>query len=173
MRLSMGFGFLSAKDSYQGQSETISGAGPAMNLAFGGAVMRNLVVFGELAMMSALDPTWKLNGVSRQLDSVTVDLMGIGPGVAYYLENLNMYFSGSLSFSQVTADDNTNSSSDSVDMTDMGLGASLVAGKEWWVSSNWGLGAAAMFRYASMKMADYDTRMSATGISVLFSATYN
>jgi hypothetical protein len=102
-----------------------------------------------------------------------VDLIGFGPGLAYYLEPLNLYLSGSMQFSQVTANDNSSSSNANADLTDTGFGASFMAGKEWWVSSNWGLGAATMLHFASMKLKNYDGRMTATGISVLFSATYN
>jgi opacity protein-like surface antigen len=99
----------------------------------------------------------------------------MAPGVAYYLEPLNLYLSGSVGLSIVTYDSNTNSSSDSssTELTDWGFGASFMAGKEWWVSSNWGIGAATMLNFASMNMKDYDTRMTATSISLLFSATFN
>jgi hypothetical protein len=38
---------------------------------------------------------------------------------------------------------------------------------------NWGLGVAGLFHFASMKVKGIDSRMSAEGISLLFSATYN
>jgi hypothetical protein len=174
MRLAMGLGFLYAKDSYQGATEVISGGGMAMSLAFGGVVAPNLVIFGELSETSAFNPTYELTGQSSQtLDSTNVNLMGIGPGIAYYLEPLNLFFSGTLTLAQVTASDSSDSSNTSGDVTDYGFGASLMIGKEWWVSTNWGIGASTMLHFASMKVNGYDARMNATGLSVLFSATYN
>jgi hypothetical protein len=173
MRLSMGISYLSLKDTYMGMDETVSGAGMAMNLAFGAAVAPNLVIFGEMTVSSALEPNYEGGGTSAQMNSVNVSMVGIGPGIAYYLEGPNLYLSGSLSFPQVSVDNNSSSSSDSTEVTEFGIGTNLLVGKEWWVSSNWGLGIAGMFQIASMKMKDYDDRMSAFATSVLFSATYN
>jgi len=169
----MGLGYLHTSASYAGETETISGGGLGMDLAFGAAVARNLVIFGEIAVTSAESPTVKYGNASPTTTPASVDLVGFGPGLAYYLEPLNLYFSGSLQFSRVTASDNSGSSNDTADLTDMGFGASFMAGKEWWVSSNWGLGAATMLHFASMKLNGYDGRMTATGVSILFSATYN
>ena len=87
---------------------------------------------------------------------------------------MNLYFSGALTFTQVTVNDDTvNDGSGNGDLTDMGVGGSFLVGKEWWVSTNWGLGVAGMLRLASMKVTDSDARMTATAFSILFSATYN
>jgi hypothetical protein len=174
VRLTSGLGILNAKYSYAGQDETISGGGLTMTFAFGGAVTPNLVLYGEMLMTMAVNPTYEYSGTSQQL-GYDVSLFGIGPGVTYYLLPSNLYFSGTFAFSQVQANDNSSSrsSNSSVDITDMGVGASFMVGKEWWVSSNWGLGVAGLFHLASMKMKDMDTRMTATAFSVLFSATYN
>jgi hypothetical protein len=173
MRLCMGLGYLHTSDSYQGQTETVSGPGVGMDMAFGAAVARNLLVFGDLSITMASEPTWKYAGTSDTLTNTTLTLLGMGPGIAYYLEPLNLYFSGSVQLSHVTLDNSSSSSDASQEVTDYGFGASFMAGKEWWVSSNWGLGAAALLHLASMKMKDFDTRMSATAFSILFSATFN
>jgi hypothetical protein len=177
MRLSMGPGYLHTKMSAYGQDQTIKGSGFGMNVAFGGAVARNLVIFGELTALSAMDPTVEAGSYSTTVNDASIDLMGIGPGVAYYLEPANVYLSGTISLSQVTANDNSNNSNNnSADLTDFGFGLSLTVGKEWWVSANWGLGISGMFRYASMKLkSDYYSEgdMTAMGFALMFSATYN
>jgi hypothetical protein len=174
MRLTMGLGILRATDSYLGQDETYSGGGVTMTYAFGGAVTPNLVLYGEFLMTMAPDPTSKLGVNSQTLTGIDLVLLGMGPGVAYYLEPSNLYFSGTLAFSQVSASaSSSNSSNRSIDLTDMGIGASFMVGKEWWVSHDWGLGVAGLLHVASMKLRDVDTRMTATALSVLFSATYN
>jgi hypothetical protein len=181
MRLTTGLGALRAKYKTSGMDTTISGAAMAATFAFGGAVAPNLVLYGEMTMTMAIDPTVQSGETSQNLTHTNVNLFGIGPGVAYYLEPSNMYFSGTLAFSQVTASDSSSSSStsnSSVDLTEMGIGASFMFGKEWWVSHNWGLGAAGLLQLASMKVKQEiagatDNRMTATALSVLFSATYN
>jgi hypothetical protein len=123
----------------------------------------------------AMDPTLEAAGTSQHL-GFDVNLFGIGPGVAYYLEPLNLYFSGTLAFSQVTtsrSSSSSGSSNDSTDVTDMGIGGAFMVGKEWWVSHDWGLGVSGLLHLASMKMKYVDTRMTATAVSILFSATYN
>jgi hypothetical protein len=174
MRLTAGLGALNAKYSYDGQDETISGGGLTMTFAFGGSVTPHLVLYGEMLVTVATNPTREYAGISQPL-GYDLTLFGIGPGVTYYLEPSNMYFSGTVAFSQVSESDSGSNSSNnnSVDLTDMGVGASFMVGKEWWVSSNWGLGVAGLLHVASMKMKDVDTRMTATAFSVLFSATCN
>jgi len=179
MRLTTGLGYLNAKYKYLEQDTTISGTALAATFAFGGAVANNLVLYGELLMTMAIDPKSEAGGVSKTLTDQNVNLMGIGPGVAYYLEPSNIHFSGTLAFSQVTQSNSSSSNSNnSVDLTEMGLGLSLMFGKEWWVSHDWGLGGACMLHIASMKTKQEtagipDTKMTATALSFLFSATYN
>lgn len=174
MRLTMGLGILNAKYSQNGQDTTISGGGLAMAFALGGAVTPNLILFGEVIVTGAMDASQDNNDTYQQYGE-NVTLLGIGPGVAYYLEPSNIYFSGTLAFSQVSASRVTSSSdsNDSADLTDLGVGASFMFGKEWWVSHDWGLGVAGLVHLASMKMKYVDSRMTATAISVLFSATFN
>ena len=181
MRLTGGVGYLSAKSGDGSTSMSVSGAGPALTFAFGGSVTPHLILYGEFLVTSATDPEAKYAGGSQSLP-YSVELFGIGPGLSYYLEPLNMYFSGTLAFSQVTASDTSGNSSDSAnanqDWTEMGIGASFMVGKEWWVSHDWGLGVAGRLHLASMKTkqefaATTSDRMTATAFSVLFSATYN
>jgi hypothetical protein len=173
MRLTMGPGYLNAKYNVGGQDATISGGGMAMAFAFGGSVTPNLVIYGEFMGTVAMDPKLE-RGETSQNTGFDVNLFGIGPGVAYYLEPMNMYFSGTLAFSQVTASSSSSgSSNDTADLTNMGIGGSFMVGKEWWVSHDWGLGIAGMLHLASMKMKIVDSTMTAAAFSILFSATYN
>jgi hypothetical protein len=98
-------------------------------------------------------------------------MISFGPGMAYYLEPINMYFSGTLTFTQLSL-----SSSDTNEKfaeSNVGFGFSLEVGKEWWVSTDWGLGAAFQFQFASMKDKDIDAQITGLGFVVLLSATYN
>lgn len=180
MRLTTGLGVLSAKYKRSELDTTISGPGVAATFAFGGAVATNLVLYGEMLMTMAINPKSESAGTTQNLTNKNVNLFGIGPGVAYYLEPSNLYFSGTLAFSYVSETDsnNSNNSNSSVDLSEMGIGLSFMVGKEWWVSHNWGLGAAGLLHVASMKTKDQiagttPNNMTATALSVLFSATYN
>jgi hypothetical protein len=173
LRLQMGFGFLRAGYSNDGYDTSYSGAGLAGSFACGGSITDHIVLFGEVVVTSALSPKYKDNIGSRSM-SDDVNLYGIGPGMAYYLDS-NFYFSGTFTIAQVTQDRSNSSSSDSssIDLSNKGFGVSLMAGKEWWVSPNWGMGAALRLQLASMTASSVDARMSAAAISLLYSATYN
>ena len=174
VRLTAGIGGLRTNNSVGGVDQTTSGGGPSMTFAFGGAMAPNVMLYGEMLITGATNPQVDYAGTSRAL-GYDLTLFGIGPGVAYYFMPSNVYLSGTLAFSQVaeSTTDNSSSSSDSVDVTKMGIGASFMVGKEWWVSSNWGLGVAGLLHVASMRMMGDDSRMTATALSLLFSATYN
>lgn len=178
MRLTTGVGVLNAKDRRGGQDRTISGSGLAMSFALGGALSPHLILYGEMLVSQALDPKVDAAGSSQAL-GYDLNLSGIGPGVAYYLVPLNMYLSATLAFSKVSQSSTNNGSNSArnVDITEVGVGMSFMVGKEWWVSQDWGLGLAGQLHLASMKTkpqdAGTDDRMTATALSLLFSATYN
>jgi hypothetical protein len=174
MRLYTGIGFLSASDTYLGSKETYSGAGVTFGASFGGVIAPNLVLFGEFLGTVVSDPSYEAPGQSQTLSGLDATLVGFGPGVAYYLEPINLYFSGTLTFSQFSLSDSQSSDpNNNADLTNLGIGTNLMVGREWWVSPDWGIGVAAQLHIASMKMKDYDSRMTATVLSLLFSATYN
>lgn len=174
MRLTMGPGYLKAKDSFQDRSESVHGGGLTMSFAFGGALTPSLILYGELVGTMASEPTLDSDGTSQTMFNTDESLFGIGPGVAYYLESLNVYFSGTLAFSQVTKNiHDPGLSTHNIEVTNMGIGLSLMAGKEWWVSDDWAIGVAGLLHVASMQVKAYDARMNATAASVVFSATYN
>lgn len=171
LRMTMGVGYLHTSYSVGTSDLTISGGGMALSIAVGGAIMPNLILYGEITGTSALNPTFS-TATGSATGNGTVSLVGLGPGAAYYIEPTNMYVSGTLAFSQVSASDSN--SNNSTDLTNTGIGFALSVGKEWWASPNWGVGVAGMFHFASMTVKNAnDTRMTAEGISILFSATYN
>ena len=98
-------------------------------------------------------------------------MVGFGPGLAYYVEPVNAYFSATFTLSQLSAS-STNTDT-RIAESEMGVGFSMSAGKEWWISTDWGLGAAFQFQFASMKDKGIDARITGLGFVALFSATYN
>jgi hypothetical protein len=176
MRFAFGVGGLTASDSIGGRKETYSGVTWSFSSAFGGVVAQNLILYGELQMSVVQDPSYEADGLPKRTQTgYDLNLFSIGPGVAYYLEPMGLHFAGTLTFSQLTYNERGGSSSSesSNDLTDMGVGIKALFGKEWWVSTNWGLGVAGQLHVASMKLKDLDARVTAAEVSLLGTATFN
>jgi hypothetical protein len=168
MRLSFGFGGAASS----GAGEKYSGGSFAFGAAFGGALTQHLILYGEFLLHAIPDPTRDGFGSSQTLDGTEVDILGFGPGVAYYFMPLNLYLSGTLLIQQVQLS-NTNDSGNSVALTKTGIGCSLMVGKEWWVSDDWGLGVAAQLLLGSAKDPYSDAHWTSRGVAIMFSSTYN
>jgi hypothetical protein len=173
MRLAAGGGAAVAQDSDIGAKA--SGNSFAFSAAFGGAILENLILYGEMVGYGI--PEYKYNDDQMSGTSTrTLNISGLGPGVAYYFMPLNLYASGSLLLHRVSMSASKNSDED-IALTDMGAGVSLMVGKEWWVSTDWGLGIAADFFFGTAKNRAYyttsDSRWTSKGFAIMFSATYN
>lgn len=164
----VGPGYLYNTASASGATMKMTGVGFAGALAVGGAIANNLILYGQVVAASVSDPTVDVDGQSATADGATVTFAGLGPGLAYYLGG-NTYLATTLALTQLGVRD----SGHKVVETDMGFGASVGGGKEWWVSDNWGLGLAGQIVFASMKEKDADYRWTSLSFALLFSATYN
>ena len=154
-----------------GESVKISGSSLSIGIALGGAITPNLIVFGTVFFSGLGRPDVTVGGFASGTSNASAVVSGIGPGVAYYLEPLNLYFSGTLGAMQFELDD---VNGNSIYQTKAGIGCQILVGKEWWVSQDWGLGVAGEFVGASMKdKSDDSITWSATAFSLLFSSTYN
>ena len=149
---------------------TVKGSGGAFGLAVGYAVSPNLIAYGELFDNVAVGPTMEVGGATYGSDDdVAAGTVGVGIGVAYYLPS-NIYVSGTLAMSQVTIQQD----GEEVGESEFGPGVSLMVGKEWWVSKNWGLGVAGQIYGGRMK--DQGTNpptWTTTAFTLAFSATFN
>lgn len=193
MRLSAGGGYLGAYDEDSPGAPTFHGGAGSFAFAIGGAVSENLILYGEGLGQQVDTGELKLSydrrsGSSRDVTG-SMGLYGGGPGFAYYFMPYNTFVSGTLMFTRLvwSEDDlgNDNSDDDNVH-SQPGVGLSLSVGKEWWVSSNWGLGVAARLNYSSNEQAADDRldrfgdatpagdrRFDTWGISLALSATFN
>jgi hypothetical protein len=99
-------------------------------------------------------------------------LFGLGVGATYYLQPFNLYVSGALATLQVSISD---ANDNEVYASKFGFGAQAIVGKEWWVSSEWGLGVAFEIIGAAHMRDKDDSSVTWAGraFSLLFSATYN
>jgi hypothetical protein len=171
LHLGGGFGRMGGTDSY-GDELAFSGGGYSFGIALGGAVMPNLIVFGNLFGMGLIDPDTEFNGGSTGTVSGTTSMAGIGPGIAYYFQPVNVFVSGTIAatvFTAADSDGNTQYESNT------GVGFQGMVGKEWWVSHEWGLGIAGeLIATGGMKdKVDPTIKWSGTSFSLLFTSTYN
>lgn len=174
MRLAGGAGYLNTSASYAGQSATYSGFAGSFAAAFGGTIAPNMIVYGEISGMSARNPNYSSGGTSETASGYTLSMINFGPGLAYYLQPMNVYFSGTVGFGYFNLarnDDNYYGDEDDGEDSDLGFGFSTMMGKEWWVTADWGFGVAGQFQLATAKY--YETRLTGYGFALMFTATYN
>jgi hypothetical protein len=123
--------------------------GAALDIAAGGTLAKGLVLFGALDAIGS--------GNYEQ----TAAYM-IGPGLAYWLLDANVYFAATAGVgrgSRVTA------TGDSV-RTNPGFGLALMAGKEWLIEGGpLGLGVALLGRFSSFGAGTF------SALALMFSAT--
>jgi hypothetical protein len=179
LRLATGPSMLHASWHEGGNDWSISGLGIALAMALGVSITPNLVLYGEITGSVAIDPSQRCNGVATTLTDYDVSLAGRGVGAAYYLVPANLYFSGTLAVFRLTkgyrgpSSGQRSDSHDGAIITNNGIGAAFIVGREWWLSTNWGLGLAGIVHVASMKVTNDDSRATAGALSLLLSATYN
>ena len=170
LHLGVGLNSLASSSSTTGTTQ-ISGPGASLAIALGGAVAPNLAVFGTFFETGPGGPA---SVKTMRTDLATTDnagLGGLGAGVVYYLEPLNVYLSGALALTALIVNDVKQKT---LDKTGGGIGFEGMVGKEWWVSHHWGLGAAIEIVAATgMKdKNDPSAKWTAEAFNVVFSATY-
>jgi len=159
----IGPGYLTTSASHNGFSASASGASVLVSLAAGGAVAEDWILAGELWGAAAPSPT----GASS---STTIGLSGVGLQVAHDFMPANLFFSLTPSVTVLSI----NNGSDTVGRTQVGFGAKLAFGKEWWAGDHWGLGLAAQGFFGVNKDQGTDAPTWSTfGGGLVFSATYN
>jgi hypothetical protein len=173
LRLHLGGGFahMGGTDA-AGDELAFVGGGPSFGVALGGAVMPNLIIFGNLFGIGISDPDVEFNGAPYGSASGTTTIAGIGPGLAYYFDPYNIYISGTVAAMQFQANDSNGTSQYE---SEIGFGFQGMLGKEWWVTQDWGIGLAGEFVFASgMKdKIDPTIKWGGTSFALAFSATYN
>jgi hypothetical protein len=176
LRLQLGGGYTSMSATSGPDELKLAGSGFSFAVALGGAISRNVIIYGTLVNSQAQDPEATANGMSFGSVNGNAGVVGIGPGLAYYLDPSNVFLAASFLASRLvfTNPDNTNNG-----RTDWGFTFEGLVGKEWWVSDNWGLGVSAQLLLGAMK--DQEGGFSGVevptwhlvGLNLLFSATLN
>jgi hypothetical protein len=171
LRAQAGIGFAGITSTQAGTKTSISGAGGYLGVAVGGAIARNLILYGAIFGTDSGDPDTQVGGNSVTSNISDLSIEAFGPGIAYYFEPVNLYIAGTLGLARFQTSD---SNGFAIDTSKTGLMFELQVGKEWWASRDWGLGVAAAFNAGGMK--DQNTpglSWSTGGVSLLFSASYN
>ena len=152
---------------------TLSGTSGVFRFQIGGSIADNLILFGELGGFSVTNPEAEYGEYSDALSDVELQITDYGGGLTYYFMPSNIYVSGTITLSKnrlnVRALEVTGE-------TEMGYGAYLSAGKEWWVSGDWALGVAGFYYFSEVTDKDVggtEYPVSNTVFGVVFSATYH
>lgn len=174
VRSQMGLAYTSMSTSEGGFETKLSGAGASIGVAVGMAVMENVILYGTGLLAGNSEPTVTAGGITQDNANVSADFYGVGGGLAYYLVPANVYLAGSLLASWVSLSDTRDNNE--IGRTKAGLSVEGLVGKEWWVSTNWGLGLALQLFYGRMSdstITAAKTPWTAAGGALLFSATFN
>ena len=145
----------------------MSGTCNDINIAIGGIIYPNLALHATLFGWLVDDPKLEVARASH-VTTRDLNLSAFGGGLTYYIMPLNLYISGSLGSGTLSLEEPGGEGE-----TNSGPVFDLTIGKEWWVSSRWGLGAAASFGYHSIPEKGADDNWSGTSFVLRFSATMN
>jgi len=170
IRPDIGLGYASSSASSGTTSVTISGMAGFAGVSIGGAVTENLILAGRLYAVVVNNPTVSVNGVSASTSNAQASMSGLGPELTYYFVPANVYLSACLAMTKQSTEQNGVQTN-----TEIGVGAEFAVGKEWWVSSHWGLGLAGRVSVSANKDtgATNAPTWDALGVAALFSASYN
>jgi hypothetical protein len=170
LRMQGGFGSgRTVEENVLGSDIELSGGGGAFRFQIGGALSRNLHLYGEVGAFAISNPDVTWQGLSGTIQNTDVSVTDIGAGISYYFMPVNIYLASTLTISQNRIKIQGLGEATS----EAGPGIYISAGKEWWVSDRWGLGVAIFGSFSRSKDKgdglEYDIKNRAFG--VLFSAT--
>ncbi|NOY92571.1 MAG: hypothetical protein GXP55_15365 [Deltaproteobacteria bacterium] len=167
-RGTIGPGYGSASADVSGTKVRMSGAGVSLRVGIGGYVVPNFALYADLGGVGLPGPNVSFGGSSGSASSdTTLVVAGFGLGFSYYIMPIDIYVGGAIRAVQLSIDDGSGTTAKS----DMGVGGSLVLGKEFWVSSSLTLGPALELEYS--RIPDGDTTWSVFTAALTLSLTYN
>ena len=132
-----GVGYLRSSASVSGTTVAISSVSIPIAVSLGGAVTENWILAGEA--WGSYGPTPKMSAGSSPASVSDTDfyLSGFGLAVVHYIMPANVFLSLTPGVTRISIE-----SGGTKEQTELGFGAKLALGKEWWVSDHWGLGLA-------------------------------
>lgn len=176
VRLSLGVGGGGVDEDWSGQKLKSSGGAALYSFAVGGAVSPNLALGGDIFGFGLNEPKVSYGDYDYgQQKNSSVNLGGIGFNATYYIMPANVYLSGTVGVARISRSNWSNSGAAVTTKDDSsGLGLSLMIGKEWMVSREWGLGVAGQLITASTSKTESgtDVNVSSAAAGISFTATY-
>lgn len=162
-------------DGYSGVYKMdMEGTGATFDFKIGGVISPNLVLHATLISQTMSGPNIKIsnNPSIKASNELTVGEAMFGAGLTYYIMPQNIFFSGSLGLGNFTIMDETNDINTS---TQRGLSFQLKAGKEWWVSSRWGLGVSVSYGKTNLTNTSdgISEKLDSNRFAIMFNATLN
>jgi hypothetical protein len=167
----LGFGGLKST----GGNMELSGTSGSFAVALGFSIVDNLVLFGQVFDDVAVSPKVTLSGQPTSLSGTgTQAMIAYGAGLAYYLMPINGYLAVTAGVGDLNYEVTGGTAGTQTLTTQKGPVFRFSVGKEWWVSTDWGLGLSLNLVKGSMKdQGTNPVTFSSTAYSVAFSATYN
>jgi hypothetical protein len=157
---------------YKSNSDDVKYSGTSFlaNLQLGYAVTENWIVSFSTMGHTLSDPTITSGSTKLETSDVTHRESLIGLGLRYYWMPQNIFLGTTLGVASYEIED-----ANGKGQTEDGFGVMVEAGKEWWVSTNWGLGVAGQLGYSSAEDGGEfaGNTMSRFHFGITFSATYN
>lgn len=176
LRLLLGLGSLSFSESpiYSNRTGTLGATGTAgfFSLHLGGALAEGFIIHASMNGYAANDPQYEIDGVKQTTTtSSTLGVSSYGLGFTFYIDSINAYFStdAGVAIARIAVGSISATSKS-------GFGLNLQIGKEWWVSKDWGVGAALFYHYSSMDdeaSGNVIPKITNSVVGLAFSATYN
>jgi hypothetical protein len=174
LHMDVGLGFTSI--SSNNNNTSYSGMSTAIGIAGGVTFAPNLIAFGNVLLLNVANPSQNIGGSPVGNVGGSIGWTALGPGLAYYVEPINLYFAGTVAIARANFGGGSNSTGGNGNITSWGLGGQLLVGKEWWVSRNWGLGIAGQVVLSTASDANpalSSINWTTAGFDLLFSVTYN
>jgi hypothetical protein len=138
LRLQAGIGYLHADADFSGGTSSAYGGAGVLGLAVGGAVAENVVLFGEIWGMSAVNPRLRFEGSTTTLQDSSLNYGGVGLGIGTFVMPAHVYLAVSVDLTRLGISNNDGSNSYS--NSDVGLAVTATLGKQFWLSRYAGLG---------------------------------
>lgn len=167
LRLDGGVGYLRSSSTLDGLDASLSGPAISLGFSLGGHVREDLSVFGHASLSAAPGPSASLGTSSGATDG-WLNLLSIGPGMNYYFMPSNVYVSAVVALTGLLAGAYGRSGS-----SEVGVGARLAVGKEWWVGDRWGIGVAGQFSFGSNQDQGSPAHWKTISPALAFSASFD
>ncbi|MCP4675176.1 MAG: outer membrane beta-barrel protein [Deltaproteobacteria bacterium] len=173
-----GVGLVAATGTSEGENAPYSFVAPGIldGVQLGGNLRENLSLFFEADSLILFSGNKNIGTDSKSENNDTSEtttygfLTGIGMG--HYFMPANLYVSGAFGATLnnfAVSDDGIDFDTDNI-----GLGFTVMAGKEWWVSDGWGVGVGGQLLYMANKGEGTSKFTNHTlAFGMILTATYN